>query len=90
MRLLLKCDADIEAAAYNGKRALHLAVEMGQVEIVDILLVAGANMDAGANDGRTPLTFALHNDRGLAMIASLLDRGAKLEATSDNGRTALH
>ena len=37
--------------------------------------------DAGADDGRTPLKFALRNDRGLAIIE---------EAISDNRRTALH
>lgn len=64
---------DIEAAARNGKRALHLAVEMGQVKTVDILLAAGANMDEGANNGCTPLMFAVLNNRGLAIGELLLN-----------------
>lgn len=86
----LRYDTDIEAAAHNRKRALHLAVDMSQAKVTDIVLAASSNTDDGADHGLAPLLFALRNDRGFAIAESLLDHDAELQATSDNGRTVLH
>lgn len=89
VHLVWKSDPDVEAAAHDGKRALDPAVEMSQAKTLDIGLAADANIQAGVDDGRNPLMFALRNDRGLAIIKSLSNNRAELEATSGNARTAL-
>lgn len=72
----------------NGHRALHQAAQAGQLDIIEILLDAGATVDARDRAGMTALMWA-------AMTASvpvgrrLLEVGATVDAQSPNGETAL-
>ncbi len=85
---------------YVGDTALHLAAAGHRVEIVKLLLAAGADPDAAANRRRSnPLHYAADGfingpawnaKRQVATIRCLLDAGANLHAQDQNGATALH
>ena len=75
--------------AKNGHRALHQAASSGHLEVVDLLLAAGAAADVPDGQGQTPLMRAA----GAAAVPTgrrLLDAGADVNARSvPDGETAL-
>ncbi len=88
---VLRPGADVNEARGDGITALHLAAEQGDVEAVQALLGAGADVGAGTRIGRyTPLHLAARGGHG-AVVTLLLDAGADpLAATTNSGATALH
>jgi ankyrin repeat protein len=75
----------------DGTTPLHCAAWKGHVEIVEILLDAGAEIDAlnqDAHYGGTPLHAAAHGNQK-AVVEVLLKRGADFKVVSCNGRTPL-
>jgi|SRR5215471_6704058 len=89
---LLKTDADlVNARDKDDSTPLHCAVWKGHLEVVSILLDAGAEVNAlNQNDhwGNTPLHAAAHaNHTAIAQL--LIQRGASIEARDANGRTPL-
>ncbi|MDZ4405912.1 ankyrin repeat domain-containing protein [Prosthecobacter sp.] len=85
---------------YVGDTALHLAAAGYRVEIIRLLLKAGANPNAAANHRRSsPLHYAANGFitgpawdayRQVETIRCLLDAGADLHAQDKNGATPLH
>ncbi len=80
-----------------GQTALHLAAREGQAEVVRVLLDAGADVDAVANQGMTPLACAvecesLEESGQIApearqrVVTLLLAAGADLRHRDDRGR----
>eukprot|EP00659_Diplonema_papillatum_P002034 gene2034-3112_t len=64
---------DVEAADWKKQTALHLAVDRGHLEVVSLLLDAGANVLAQDATKRTPLHLALER-RADVLAARLCDR----------------
>ncbi|EKX51936.1 hypothetical protein GUITHDRAFT_134253 [Guillardia theta CCMP2712] len=58
VRRLIKEGARLEARNKRGWQALHCAASSGRKEIVEILVAAGADIDAETQDGETPLRLA--------------------------------
>ena len=85
---------------YAGDTALHLAAAGYRVEILRLLLAAGADPNAAANHRRsTPLHYAADGfitgpawdaKRQVGAIRSLLQQGADIHAQDRNGATPLH
>ena len=85
---------------YVGDTALHLAAAGYRLEIVGLLLAAGADPNAAANHRRgTPLHYAADGyingpawdaARQVSALRRLLDAGAAVNAQDRNGATALH
>jgi hypothetical protein len=85
---------------YVGDTALHLAAAGYRVEIVRLLLAAGANPNAATNHRRsTPLHYAADGfisgpewdaKRQVETIRCLIDKGADIHAQDKNGATPLH
>lgn len=91
VRALLKEGADANAAQGDGLTALHIAAQEGQIEIVKVLLGAGASVEAKSRIGAyTPLHLAAGTGDA-AVVTALLDAGAAVNATTSNtGVTPLH
>lgn len=91
VRQLLREGADVNGAQGDGMTALHWAAERGDVELAEVLLYAGATVDAVTRIGEyTPLHVASRNGSE-AVVAALLRAGAELEArTEPGGTTPLH
>ncbi|MBY0503347.1 MAG: ankyrin repeat domain-containing protein [Bryobacteraceae bacterium] len=67
--------------------AIHLAVQSGSPEMVELLLSAGADVNDQRNPhALTPLFFAVDD----IVAELLLTRGAEINIRSKNGFTALH
>jgi Ankyrin repeats (many copies)/Ankyrin repeats (3 copies) len=85
---------------YVGDTVLHLATAGYRLEIVRLLLAAGADPNAASNHRRsTPLHYAADGfitgpawdgKRQVRMLRCLLDAGAAINAQDKNGATALH
>ncbi|EQC31885.1 TKL protein kinase [Saprolegnia diclina VS20] len=89
VHLLLGHGADVNHGNGMGT-ALHAAISVGDVAIVDELLAAGANVHAVDTDRhRSPLLVAA--DKGIvAMAARLLDNGAMLSDVDKDGFGAVY
>jgi len=89
VRSLLKQKADVNTAQGDGSTALLWAAYNDDLEMVQTLLAAGANVKAATREGAiTPLFMACTNGNA-AMIAALLKAGADAKSVKANGTTAL-
>ena len=91
VRSLLKHGADVNAAQGDGMTALHWAAVNGDVETAEILIYAGAGVDAQTRLGSyTPLHLASREGHA-EVLKSLLAAGVDVNAlTSTGGVAALH
>ena len=62
----------------GGATALHLAASTGNAEVVRVLLQAGADAEARAEDGLAPLDYALRLGSANAAAEALVEGGARL------------
>jgi hypothetical protein len=72
----------------GGRTALTAAVATKRLDLVDLVLDAGANIEAADPSGDTPLIVAI-GTRDPLVVTHLLDRGAKLNARDARGHTAI-
>ena len=90
VRELLRGGADVNAAQGDGMTAIHWAAEHDAVEMTEVLVFAGANLEATTRlGGFTPLLVASRTGSA-AVVDKLLDAGAPIEAATSTGETALH
>ena len=69
--------ATVNAPDKNGWTAMHCAAANGHSTVVQLLLNAGADLYAKANDGRTAMHLA--KEKGHAKVLELLRKEQKLE-----------
>ena len=91
VRSLLAEGADVNTTPGDGMTALHWAAERSHVAVSDLLLSAGAAVEAKTRiGGYTPLHLASRSGNG-PIVSALLDAGADLHATTTHsGVTQLH
>lgn len=104
VRALVEAGADVNAGAAAGLTPLHVAVYQGCDRSLELLLNAGADIEAPCTvmnvvrgDGQMESVdcfgarpLALAADQGeLGALKALLDRGADVNTRDDIGRTAL-
>ena len=77
--------ASMEAEDNFRWTALHHACHGGHLEIVDILLEAGANINAVCLSGGTPLNRAIESSR-VELVQYLLEKGIKLHTENRKGQ----
>ena len=88
-RLLLDSDhIDINQKNADDKTALHLACEMGNEPMVDLLLECGADRNCQDCAGYTPLHAAIIS-RCVAIVKKLLEQGANTAIKDNSGRDAV-
>ena len=88
VRSLIAKHADANGAQPDGTTPLHLAAQLDQLEIADLLIAAGAKATASTRYNITPLAMACTNGNA-AMIEQLLKAGADPNSASAQGQTAL-
>ena len=92
LRALIQADPQlIHAYSPDGWTALHLAAHFGQREAVEVLLAAGASVQARSQNGmrNTPLHAAMPGGKS-EIVEVLLASGAEVNAQQEGGFTALH
>lgn len=83
-------DSDwMDSTDQYGRTPLHFAAEEGRTDLIDVLLDAGASLDAMGSSGSTPLLTAASADR-IEAVARLIDRGASARARDGQGLMPLH
>ena len=88
VRAELQKKADVNAAAVDGSTALHWAVHRDALDVVDLLLGAGANPMAANRYGVTPLSLAATNGNA-RIVERLLRSGGDPNAALPGGETVL-
>ncbi|NNF12593.1 MAG: hypothetical protein HKN72_05200 [Gemmatimonadetes bacterium] len=83
VRTLLRGGEDANAAHGDGMTALHWAAEHGNVELAEVLLVAGAHPEVVTRlGGYTPLHIAARKGAS-GVVQVLLEKGAEPAARTD-------
>jgi ankyrin repeat protein len=88
VRAALQKKADVNAPAVDGSTALHWAVHRDALDVVDLLLGAGANPMAANRYGVTPLSLAATNGSA-RIVERLLRSGANPNASLPGGETVV-
>ena len=91
VRRLLRDGADVNTAQGDGMTALHWAAERGDEALGEVLIYAGARVDAGTRIGHyTPLHLAARGAHA-SVVTLLLEAGSDPSArTTNSGASPLH
>ena len=90
VRSLLREGAAVNVAQSDGMTALHWAAELGNVELVRLLVDAGADLEAPTRIGDlTPLHIGAEVGQS-GTVRALLEAGANAESRNANGSAPLH
>ena len=85
---------DVDALDFDGRAALHAAVELGDARGFDIVRFlcenAGADVEVKGAMGIRPLHVAAYCGAAPRCVAYLLSRGARPNLGDDDGAAALH
>lgn len=82
-------DVNFRDPTENDISALHNAAFEGHLEVVQILLQAGASASTEDQDGATPMFYAVPN-KDFDIIQLLIDYGASVNHRNHLGNTVLH
>ena len=91
---LLELGADINVRNYKGKTGLHYAAKAGFLNVINLLIEKGADLDATDKNGETPLFDAIRStikdgEKQRAAIEVLLVKGANPNFKNGKGLTPL-
>lgn len=90
VRLLLEFKPSLELRDDKERTALHIALSQEQYAVAELLVAAGADVDApAAKQTVTPLHVAVREGNE-ACVQFLLSHGASTAARGPGGRTPLH
>ncbi len=90
VKLLLEKGADPNIASNNHLKVapIHSACAISHIDITELLIRHGADVNAKQIQGITPLHEAAHNGQ-TKLLKLLIDNGADINAKMDNGQTPL-
>lgn len=71
-------------SSYQFERALHAAVRVKSVELAEILLDHGSDVDVRDGEGYTPLFLAPERGAPVEIVQLLVERGADIHIDDDN------
>lgn len=81
-------EVDVHMTSGNGKGALHLAAEGGNVAVSQVLIDKGCEIEAREEEGRCPLMVAAQYGH-LAIVELLMKNNADIDAEEEEGATSL-
>ena len=88
--LLCMPEVDVNQSAGDAWTALHTAVLEKHSSVVQVLIDAGADIEAKEDKGRSPIHHACACEVGeLELVKMLVEAGAGLCVTDNDGRTCL-
>lgn len=91
VRDLLRQGADVNQATGDQMTALHWAAERGDAALAELLIYAGANVEAGTRIGRyTPLHIASVNGNSEVVKVLMAARANAQAVTTNSGVLPLH
>lgn len=91
IQVLLQSGWQINEQDANGRTALYRAVESARADLVNLLIMEGANPNLATKTGQTPLMLSMKNltNEGQRINAMLLLKGADILAKNKGGATPL-
>lgn len=105
VKVILAKGGNPKVVSNDGKTALHHAVDIGTLclqspggdetikacplSIPELLINAGADVNAKDVNGKTPLHYAVHNGL-VGVVSSLIKVGAEVNVQDNNGNTPMH
>ena len=87
---LLSIGTDVNLRDDGGQTPLHYLAAWGNLDLVRMLVSAGANPRATDNDGWTVLHSAAKGGNNMGVLTFLVDQGADVLAMAANGESVLH
>lgn len=88
--IILKSGISIDEEDGDGFSALHRAVTAQNVALVSFLLNKGADVNKQSKIHKISPLFAAARYRSVDVVGILISSGAKINATTSGGKTALH
>lgn len=85
MHLIDLPDIDLDYQDVNGYSALHFAVQLNNLELVDALIGKKITINATDRYGNTPLYKSVTEKVNPAIVIRLLESGADIEQKNDFG-----
>ena len=86
---LIDHGADVNATNKRNHTALMLASGKGKVDVMKVLIKAGANKTIEDTDGKTWLHYAVLGNCNKEVLQAVIDLGADVNATNKRNQTAL-
>lgn len=90
VEFLIEAGANINAVDIDGETALLKSCGKPNHEVTNILINAGANVNLKNSRGKTPLYMASIHSNDTPIVQKLIDKGARLDLTTNDGLSALH
>ncbi|KAJ5177912.1 ankyrin [Penicillium coprophilum] len=88
--LLIDAGADINARHVDGRTALNIALENGDLSLFEALIRKQKGLSGVQDDLKVKALFVAAEKENPGMFDTLLEAGGNLEIRSDDGETALH
>ncbi|GFS91024.1 ANK_REP_REGION domain-containing protein [Nephila pilipes] len=92
VRQMITRGAHVNGIDPNSNTILHLVMRhcCNKLEVVRVILNAGADIDAMNIDRKTPLLMAIEHCQDISVIIALIEHGANINCADKNNNTPLH
>lgn len=88
LELLKEHGFDITKPQQNGNNIWHLAVEKGDLKLMELAYINGVAINAKNKEGYTPLLLAAMNAKNTEILKYLVEKGADTKIKTDFDETA--
>ena len=89
LETIIRHNVDVNATNKNNRTALMIACKKGKIDVINVLLNAGANPRIADKNGNTCLHDAVDGDCSKEVFEAIINHNANINATDKNNVTAL-